>query len=247
MTTPALTARQQRFVEEYLVDLNATQAAIRAGYSAKNADQLGPRLVGKSRVAAAIQAAKAARADRTKITIDTVLERFWDIATADPRELVEYRRTCCRYCHGKDFDYHRTQGEMKRARASFDAAQSKKTVKEAKESVEVFDELGGVGYDPRKSPHADCPECWGEGVERAFIHDTRHLSPAAVRLYAGVRQMKDGVEVKMHDQQAALINVGRHLGMFGDNDEPQETEEERILRLRAGLKQMDETTIGRAA
>lgn len=50
----ALTAKQQRFVEEYLVDLNATQAAIRAGYSAKNADKIGPELLGKTRVAEAI-------------------------------------------------------------------------------------------------------------------------------------------------------------------------------------------------
>ncbi len=47
----SLTPKQARFVEEYLVDLNATQAAIRAGYSARNADKIGPELLGKTRVA----------------------------------------------------------------------------------------------------------------------------------------------------------------------------------------------------
>ena len=56
-----LTDKQQRFVAEYLVDLNATQAAIRAGYSAKNADKIGSQLLGKTRVSEAIQAGKTAR------------------------------------------------------------------------------------------------------------------------------------------------------------------------------------------
>jgi hypothetical protein len=44
-----LTNRQRKFVDEYLIDLNATQAAIRAGYSKKTADRIGPELLGKIR------------------------------------------------------------------------------------------------------------------------------------------------------------------------------------------------------
>jgi phage terminase small subunit len=69
----ALTAKQERFVAEYLIDLNATQAAIRAGYSAKTAEQQGARLLGNAKVAAAIAAGQAARAERTNITQDYVL------------------------------------------------------------------------------------------------------------------------------------------------------------------------------
>lgn len=54
-----LTAKQQRFVEEYLVDLNATQAAIRAGYSSKTAEWIGPQLLGKPHVAEAVKLARA--------------------------------------------------------------------------------------------------------------------------------------------------------------------------------------------
>ena len=74
-----LTAKQQRFVEEYLVDLNAKQAAIRSGYSARNADKIASQLLGKSRVAAAIAAAKAERSARVAVSADYVLNNLVEI------------------------------------------------------------------------------------------------------------------------------------------------------------------------
>ena len=63
----ALTAKQQRFVQEFLIDLNATQAAIRAGYSKGTADKQGPRLLANPDVKAAIDAAKIKRSEKTEI------------------------------------------------------------------------------------------------------------------------------------------------------------------------------------
>ncbi len=68
-----LTPKQERFVSEYLIDLNATQSAIRAGYSTKTAHSCGRRLLANADVAAAIAAAKQARAEATKIDSDWVL------------------------------------------------------------------------------------------------------------------------------------------------------------------------------
>lgn len=68
-----LTAKQQRFVEEYLVDLNATQAATRAGFSARTAEQQGFQLLKKTLVAAAIQKEMDKRSERTEISADYVL------------------------------------------------------------------------------------------------------------------------------------------------------------------------------
>jgi phage terminase small subunit len=62
------------FVEEYLVDLNATQAAIRAGYSEKTAYSQGQRLLKNVEVAAAIEAAQGDRSERTEITQDMVVK-----------------------------------------------------------------------------------------------------------------------------------------------------------------------------
>ncbi|MCZ3380401.1 terminase small subunit [Rhizobium sp. AG207R] len=63
-----LTAKQRAFVREYLIDLNATQASIRAGYSAKTAAEQSSRLLRNVKVAAAISAAQKLRAQRTDIT-----------------------------------------------------------------------------------------------------------------------------------------------------------------------------------
>lgn len=69
-----LTPKQSAFVHEYLVDLNATQAAIRAGYSAKTACEQASRLLADVKIAEAVKAAMDARAERTEITADYVLD-----------------------------------------------------------------------------------------------------------------------------------------------------------------------------
>ncbi|HJV52774.1 MAG TPA: terminase small subunit [Noviherbaspirillum sp.] len=81
-----LTPKQEMFVAEYLVDLNATQAAIRSGYSAKNAHKIASELLGKSGVAEAIAKAKAKRTERTEITQDRVLQELYRLCFVDIRK-----------------------------------------------------------------------------------------------------------------------------------------------------------------
>lgn len=78
----ALTVKQERFVEEYLVDLNATQAAIRAGYSSKTAEQMGYQLLQKTSVQKALREAIDKRSKRTGITQEKVIEEIGKIAFA---------------------------------------------------------------------------------------------------------------------------------------------------------------------
>ena len=69
-----LTAKQQMFVDEYLVDLNATRAAIRAGYSEKTAEFQASRLLKNVKIEKALEIRMKARERRTAITHDKVLE-----------------------------------------------------------------------------------------------------------------------------------------------------------------------------
>ncbi len=73
MKVRAMTPKQQRFVDEYLVSLNASDAAIRAGYSAKTAYSIGQENLSKPEIAKAIRAAMAKRMERTEVTQDYVL------------------------------------------------------------------------------------------------------------------------------------------------------------------------------
>ena len=75
-----LTPKQRLFVEEFLVDLNATKAAARAGYSPKTARSQGQRLLTNVDIADAIREAMASRSERTGITADMVVEALWEEA-----------------------------------------------------------------------------------------------------------------------------------------------------------------------
>lgn len=71
-----MTPKQARFVSEYLIDLNATAAAKRAGYSEKTADKIGPELLGKTSVSEAIAVAIRKREKKTEITAEYVLSNL---------------------------------------------------------------------------------------------------------------------------------------------------------------------------
>lgn len=84
-----LTDKQQRFVEEYLIDLNATQAAIRAGYSEKTAQEQSSRLLSNVMVAEAISDLKAKRSNETGINAAWVLKRLAREVEADAADLYD--------------------------------------------------------------------------------------------------------------------------------------------------------------
>lgn len=84
----ALTPKQQRFVHEYLIDLNGTQAAIRAGYSAKTANEQASRLLTNVSVRAAIEAAQVERSQATKIDAAYVLSRLVEIDQMDVLDIL---------------------------------------------------------------------------------------------------------------------------------------------------------------
>jgi phage terminase small subunit len=83
-----LTPKQARFVQEYLIDLNATQAAIRAGYSAKTAEQIGHQLLKKTSVAEAVAQAQAKLSEKTGITVERVLEEYAKLGFANMQDYI---------------------------------------------------------------------------------------------------------------------------------------------------------------
>ena len=204
-----LTARQEVFAREYLIDLNGTQAAIRAGYSSKTARQMGTENLTKPSVQAAIAAGQRARAQRTEITADLVLREIWAIIIADPRELVHVKVGCCRFCWGEGHKWQRTGTELSHDRESFLAKGG---------SLADFDMKGGFGFNRQKPPHPLCPSCGGDGVPRIVLADTQNLSRAAAALYAGAKAGKYGIEIAMHSKMTALGMAARHVGLYREEN-----------------------------
>ena len=87
----ALTPKQQRFVDEYVVDLNATQAAIRAGYSKKTADQQASRLLTNVKVKAELAKRIAVRGDKLQVDAEYVLRRMVEIDQMDVLDIMNDR------------------------------------------------------------------------------------------------------------------------------------------------------------
>ncbi len=202
------TDKQAAFVREYVKDWNATEAAIRAGYSEHKAQEQGSRLLSNVMVKAAIERRLTQIAAIAEVDAAMVVRELLDVATADVRELVSVHRDCCRYCYGIDHRRQCTRGEYERDLADAVAA------------GEPAPELaGGIGYNANREPHRECPECFGRGVESVIVTDTRKLTDKAAKLYAGAQQTKDGVKALGRDKNAALMALGRYLGIFKEKTE----------------------------
>lgn len=84
-----LTSKQELFVEEYLIDLNATQAAIRAGYSPKTANEQGSRMLANVSIRARIDIEMAERSKRTGINADRVLQELGRLGFINACDVID--------------------------------------------------------------------------------------------------------------------------------------------------------------
>lgn len=213
-----LTDQQRIFVAEYLKDSNATQAAIRAGYSKKTAEQIGYQLLQKTSVSHALGRQKKSSIARTIETADEILSQMWQLATFDANEISEFRRGCCRRCWSVGHKYHWTEDEYE----------------EACEKAEVRDKpipdcSGGTDYLKTREPNPECPHCGGEGIGRVHMHDTRELSPIARLAYSGTKVSKGGVEIATISREKMLEHVARFIGL-GHSPEDRELKRLEIER-----------------
>jgi phage terminase small subunit len=128
-----LNPKQRAFVDEYLVDLNATQAAIRAGYAPRSARQHATRLLANDVISTAIAEGQAKRSERTQITADRVLEELAAVAFAhmgqyavwggekvrlresdevDPRAVAEVKQTVNQFGNNVGIKLHDKLGAL---------------------------------------------------------------------------------------------------------------------------------------
>lgn len=149
-----LTEKQQRFVEEYVVDLNGTQAAIRAGYSANTANEQSSQLLAKLNVRRAVEKLQREIAQRLGLTAEKVLTEMSYLAFSNMGDYLQ-----CTSGGDPYFDYSGTSREQRSALSE----------------VTVEDYVEGRGDDARS-----------------------------------VKKVK----FKLHDKRSALVDLGRHMGLF---------------------------------
>lgn len=204
-----LNPREIELCEVYLTCFNGARSyqAVYPDASSSTAEVNACRILSKAKIRTYLAKRMKAMFERTEEASDKLIQQLQYAAYADVNELVEYRREACRYCHGEDHLYQFTPAEYRRAE------------KQAEADGEEFDPLGGMGFDPRKDPHPDCPECHGDGEGHVFFKDTRRLSPAGLALYAGAKVGKDGIEIKTASQERARELLARILKLFEDKTE----------------------------
>ncbi|CZX46659.1 MULTISPECIES: terminase small subunit [Enterobacter cloacae complex] len=198
-----LTAQQRLFVAEYLKDGNATQAAIRAGYSKKSAEQIGYQLLQKTSVVQAIAQQQKASIERTLGGADEVLAQMWQLATFDANQLSQYRRGACRYCWGFGHQY------QWRDAVEFEEKRLEAVERDRREP----EDSGGYGYDHTREPNPGCPRCNGDGIGQPYFPDTRKLPVASRLAYSGVKVGKNGVEITAISRERMFEAVMKRLGL----------------------------------
>lgn len=202
----------------------------------KSVHEKASALAADVKVQARIRQLKSSIAERAEVKAADVLREAYNILLADPRELVSYVVHCCRHCYGEGHRYQRTVFE-------FESDQRKHAADVANGDAKGdFDPQGGIGYDERLVPNPSCPACFGRGFGRVQIADTRNVSKQAAALYAGVKQTKDGLEVKLHSKVEVMDKLFRHFGLYeADNKQkvseldglPRELLQAMVQRLKA--------------
>ncbi len=207
-----LTSQQEGFCRTY-VDSNSAAQAYRFNFdcSGMPGKQIWERASVMKRnplVAKRIQDLQRELALESIVTARQLLQDFVDIARADPNDLIRHEHRACRHCYGVDHLYQWQSGEW--ANAAAHAIEQGLTAPSAE---------GGFGFDPQLSPAPHCPHCYGQGINAVIIADTDKLSGPARKLYKGVKKTKLGIEILMHDQQAARESIAKMLGAFKDGSE----------------------------
>lgn len=216
-----LSPERRRFIDEYLIDLNASAAALRAGYTNY---QSGFQLLNTPDVQKAISERRELVANERGLNGSLfVLGKLWDVATADPRELAEVRRVPCRFCWGINGGYQFTKSEMDRLVRAYEYGSAKQPFTAlwptgpAERAAYVagahkiaFDPQGGDGYTTQRDANPACAECGGIGITLHYVGDTRKLSDKGRQLYRGLKVGNNKIEVLMADQDAAMMALAKH-------------------------------------
>lgn len=207
-------AKVFRFIDEYCIDLNGTKAAIRAGYSPKTANEQSTRMLANVHIKKLIDEKLAEIAKRNGIDQDYAIQGWKKAYEAKFTEFANIVIVCCRYCHGKNHGYQFTKNEYKAKKKAFDDDEISKELIIKGYLAKEFDDEGGIGFDGRKKPHKDCPECFGDGKLVLRINPTDTMTDEMLLNLKGFKRTKGDYEIVLMDKEKALDAISRYVGLY---------------------------------
>lgn len=208
----SLTTKQESFCLSYVQENNLLLAYRlthdTSGMTTKTIYEASSRLKAEVKIAARIKQLRDIAAMEAITTVVELMRTWHDIAIADPNEIISRVAWNCRFCHGVDHHYQWIND------AEYYAACAVAALAEPPKPLP--DVHGGYGFVGNADPNVRCPACFGEGLQHTRIADTTKLVGPARKLYAGIKETANGIEVKLQDQQKARESLARCLGAFKD-------------------------------
>lgn len=200
-----LPERQKRFADLFIATGNGAKSYADAYGTDRKTGKVGAsKLLKRPLIAAYVLAGQQKLQADTEFDARNLVNDWISVLGADPRELIEVHRRCCRHCHGEEFQFQFTRDEWRRA-----------IMKAIDEGKKAPDALGGNEFNARRAPHPKCTECHGDGEPFVYVHDTRKLSETAAHLLVGVEGSSGGsVKLLMRDKEKAADSLARVFGMF---------------------------------
>lgn len=216
-----LSEKQGIFAENVAAGKKLVEAYRIAGYEGEGntAHSNASRMLRNARVFRAVSFLRDKRQQRLSLTEEEIIHQLSAIASANPAELVQFRRVNCRYCWGEHHLYQWRDIE------EFDKAAEKAST-DGKEEPEY----GGLGFVESAFPNEECPKCNGEGVGQFHAADVSQLEGDARWLYAGVKQTLNGLEIRMANQEAArrdllkIIEARKNWAAKKEGEDPEPEE-----------------------
>jgi phage terminase small subunit len=223
--TNLLTDQQEAFARAF-VETNNRSLAYRRAYKVGVNTKPGTIWSEASRVAALphvqarIRVLLEAAAAETVANKAALIKLLWDRIMADRRDVINHVRRCCRHCYGGERHQYQWKDEMEYALALAKTCDENATLPPDKQKPLPTDE-GGYGFDPHREPNVTCDAegCMGNGHGETVIADTTKLTGAAALIYEGVKETKDGFELKLADRNADIQQLSKLLGWSVDKVE----------------------------
>lgn len=198
-----LTEKEEAYCQ--LAAVTSYAEAYRTVYQPNGNYNISPsilKLNRKPRIALRISQIQGEASKALDVSREWLLRWWFYRMIYDPAEITAWAIGCCRYCHG---DGHLYQWREHEYLAALDEA-------ERTPGAPLPDVGGGFGFNATRPPVDDCPNCHGRGIGRTDIADTTGLSPMARAAFEGVKETRNGIEIKMADKDKAAENFAKLSG-----------------------------------